>query len=78
MEINTKSGLLIESSEISEELLQLLRQWASPGNSWRVKRDQKGKLVWESHNQSNTEPKAKWSKRALSFLAGILPIESQL
>lgn len=78
VEINTKSGLLIESSEISEELLQLLRQWASPGNSWRVKRDQKGKLVWESHNQSNTEPKAKWSKRALSFLAGILPIESQL
>lgn len=78
MRINTESGLLIDSPEISRELFELLKQTAGPESAWAVTRDERGRLVWTAGGESGGEPPAKASKRILSWISGLLPIESQL
>jgi putative cardiolipin synthase len=46
--INTEMGVLIDSPELAEELAQMTERLMEPDNSWQVKLDDKGKLMWES------------------------------
>lgn len=78
MQINTESGLLIDSPEISGELFELLKRTAGPESAWAVTRDERGRLKWTAGEESGGEPPAKASKRFISWISGLLPIESQL
>ena len=79
VEINTESGLLIDSPKLSEELFSLIKRAAGPENAWRVKRDEKGRLSWSSGDVvMEGRPAAPFKKRVLSFIVGLLPIEGQL
>ncbi len=78
MRINTESGLLIDSHEISEELFALLKEIAGPESAWSVTVDEGGRLVWRAGEEAGRRPPAKWSKRAVAFIVGLLPVESQL
>ena len=78
MVINTESGMLIDSPELSEELLALVRRIALE-DSWEVTLDERGRFVWTSGAESrSSQPPARFSKKFVSFLVGWLPIESQL
>ena len=78
MEINTESGMLIDSRELSNELLALLRRVARE-DSWELTLDERGRLAWTFDGQTTTKkPPARFSKRFVSYVVGWLPIESQL
>ncbi|MDB4438464.1 phospholipase D family protein [bacterium] len=77
--INTESGLLIDSPELSRELFELIKESAGAQNAWQVSRDERGRMTWSSDDEKlKKAPKAKMSKRILSFIVGLLPIEGQL
>lgn len=77
--INTESGLLIDSPELSRKLFALIKNSVEPENAWRVDRGKGRSLVWTSGDQPlKGRPEAKLSKRILSFIVGLLPIEGQL
>lgn len=79
VDINTESGLLIHSPELSEQLAALIDKLGNSENSWRVSRDGKGKLQWESRGEvRHRPPPASWGHRFLGWFAGLLPIESQI
>ena len=78
MEINTESGMLIDSRELSNELLALLRRVARE-DSWELTLDERGRLAWAFDGKTTTKkPPARFSKRFVSYVVGWLPIESQL
>ena len=79
MEINTESGLLIDSPALSNELLEVLRGIVRSDDTWVVAADEHGRLTWTSRGETRTsEPPARFSKKAMAFIVGWLPIESQL
>ncbi|MFK7850400.1 MAG: phospholipase D family protein [Akkermansiaceae bacterium] len=80
MVINTECGLLIKSPEFSNHLLTTIRKMIEANDVWEVKKDQNGKLIWTNTDGQalNTRPPAPFSKKILSFIGGLLPIENQL
>jgi putative cardiolipin synthase len=46
--INTEIGILIDSPALAEELAQKIEYLMQPENSWRVKLDDKGRVIWVS------------------------------
>ncbi|MGE9271353.1 MAG: phospholipase D family protein [Verrucomicrobiales bacterium] len=79
LEINTESGLWIESRSLSEELGLWIDSLREPSNSWAVSRHSDGQLQWQSDRETRTtEPPAKWTRWLISRLSGLLPIRDQL
>ena len=79
MEINTESGLFIDSEPLTKELLAYLKTLVSPENSWELKLDSKGRVIWTAGGEVLTkEPRAGFSATILSGISGLLPIQSQL
>lgn len=78
-DINTESGLLIESPELASELGDLIETLSNSQNSWKVSEEPDGRLRWESRGEvRHRPPPANWGHRFLGWFAGLLPIESQI
>lgn len=79
IDINTESGVLIDSAELSAQMLELLRRMVASQSAWEVVLDEKGQLKWTIDGQElHRKPPAPFAKRLISFIVGWLPIESQL
>jgi putative cardiolipin synthase len=79
MVINTESGLLIDSEELTGALLDYVARLTAPENAWTVTRDDRGRLTWSSNGEVRSrEPKAGFGPRTLSIISGVLPIRGQL
>ncbi len=83
IEINTESGVLVESVELAEQVAALFERWNSSRMSWRLEFDDGG-LVWIDRTADGVERRTS-SEPGKSFLQalglgliGVLPIESQL
>jgi putative cardiolipin synthase len=79
VDINTECGLLIDSEELTRELLAYVKTLIRPENSWAVSRDARGRLTWSSDQGAQTkEPAAGFAAKLLSGISGVLPIQGQL
>ena len=79
LDINTESGLLIDSKPLARELNEWLEELCSSDNSWAISRDANGMVQWQSRDTTRTtEPPAKWSRKLMSRISGLLPIRDQL
>ncbi len=77
--INTENGLYVRSPKLAEQLNQYLRELTVSENSWQVKNNKDGKLIWVSADTTKTMQPAKHvGQRISDFFWGLLPIESQL
>lgn len=79
LDINTESGLLIDSRSFSKELTEWILVLTDDHNAWAVSRNDKGRIQWQSRGETRLkEPPAHWVSRFFSRVAGMLPIQSQL
>ena len=78
-DINTESGMFIDSPGLARELAGWIDELCAPKSSWQVTRNADGKIQWKSSAGTRTsEPPAKWSRKLMSRISGILPIRDQL
>jgi putative cardiolipin synthase len=56
---NAEMGVLIDSPDIAEELAKLAEELMQPENSWQVKLNDEGKLIWQSSDDIRTRQPAK-------------------
>ena len=78
--INTEMGIIFDSSSLSNRLAELLE--TQMHTSYRLA-NQNGRIVWCDEDDlklivHNTEPHSSLARRIGAWLAGLLPIESQL
>ena len=79
MVINTESGVLIDSEELTGDLLSYVSRLTAPENSWQVGLTERKGLTWSSDGKVRTkEPTAGFGPKALSVVSGLLPIRGQL
>jgi putative cardiolipin synthase len=81
--INTEGGLYIESKKIAKEVLLYMQEGIKPQNSYKVKLDSKGHLIWTTlvngkQEVYHHEPEAEILKRIESEFIELLPVELQL
>ncbi len=79
---NTELGLLFEEPQLVAELIAMFDTLASPAQSYRVTCEGRA-LRWEVASPGLpavmlVEPEAGWSRRAMSWLVGQLPIKAYL
>jgi len=74
--INTEMGILIDSPELGQELAAKIKYLMEPQNSWRVTLDEKGKLIWVSHDGTLTrQPAQNFWQRVQDVFFKIFPKE---
>jgi len=74
--INTEMGILIDSPELGQELAEKIEYLLEPQNSWRVTQDEKGKLIWVSHDGTLTrQPAQSFWQRVQDAFFKIFPKE---
>ena len=81
--INTEAGLYIESPELAKELTAYMATGIVPANSYRVRLEPNGEIVWETMRDGQKvryrhEPEAGFRRRFVANLWKLLPIDSQL
>ena len=81
--LNTEAGLYIESPELAKRLVAYMATGVVPANSYRVRLDPNGEIVWETMKDGQTvqyrdEPDTDFGRRFVADLWKVLPIESQL
>ena len=81
--INTEAGLYIESPELAERLTAYMATGVVPANSYRIRLDPNGGLVWETEQDGDIvryrdEPETDFRRRLVANLVKLLPIDSQL
>ena len=81
--INTEAGLYIESAELTKRLTDYMAAGVVPTNSYRVRLDPKGEIVWETERDGQRvryrdEPETGFRRRLVANLWKLLPINSQL
>ena len=57
--INTEMGVLINSPELGEKLARLIESYMEPQNSWRVRMNKEGDIVWQSGDEILTRQPAR-------------------
>lgn len=80
---NSETGVVIESEAFAKHLLKRLARDFEPANSWRVRLDENGRMVWEGEQgghavEQRDEPGATKALKLKSWLFGILPIADQV
>jgi len=71
---NTEMGVLIDSPELAEELAQLAEELMQPENSWQVKLNDEGKLIWQSGEDIRTrQPAQSFWQRVMDVFFKIFP-----
>jgi putative cardiolipin synthase len=81
--INTEAGIYVESRELSAILLAYMEEGVFPENSYRLKLDDDGDLVWITKDDGvevryDKDPMSTFGQRFMSGFIGMLPLESQL
>jgi putative cardiolipin synthase len=81
--INTEAGIYVESRELSAILLAYMEEGVLPENSYRLKLDDDGDLVWITKDDGvevryDKDPMSTFGQRFMSGFIGMLPLESQL
>ena len=81
--INTEAGIYVESPELAARLQAYMDEGVEPRNSYRLKLDDDGDLVWITENDGvevryDKDPLSTFGQRFTSGLIGILPVEGQL
>ena len=81
--INTEAGLYIESAELADKLTDYMATGVVPTNSYRVRLDAHGKIVWETMRDGQRvsyqdEPDTGFRRRLVAGMWKLLPIDSQL
>ena len=67
-------GALINSPGLAEELAQLAEELMQPENSWQVKLDDQGKLIWQSGNDIRTrQPAQSFWQRVMDVFFKLFP-----
>ena len=80
---NSEIGLLIDSEDFAEQVLEIMETDLDPGNSYRVTLDEKGNLVWTASGPEgpvtwHKEPETTaWQRFKSRFLRWI-PMEKEL
>jgi putative cardiolipin synthase len=80
---NSEIGLLIDSKEFAEKVLEIMERDLEPANSYRVTLDEKGNLVWTAKGPDGPETWHKepettaWQRFTSRFLRWI-PMEKEL
>ena len=71
---NTEMGVLIDSPELAEELAQLAEELMRPENSWQVKLNDEGKLIWQSGDDIRTrQPAQNFWQRVMDLFFKLFP-----
>lgn len=77
--LNTEIGLLINDKAVTRQVLVSLERDLGPDNAWRVTRDARGQLQWESSKGIvHSQPALNLWQRFLDFIFTPIPIEDQL
>ena len=81
--LNTEMGVVVESPDLAQAVLDYYRRGTSPGASYRVSLDESGRLRWHTTVDGkpvsyDKEPEASLWKRTQASLLRALPIEDQL
>jgi putative cardiolipin synthase len=73
-DFNTEMGALIDSPELAGELAQLAEELMQPENSWQVKLDDQGKLIWQAGNDIRTrQPAQSFWQRVMDVFFKLFP-----
>jgi len=76
--LNTEMGMIVTSSALAEEVAAIAERDMSPVNSWSVRLDEDGDLLWESAEETVTrQPAQSGWQRVQAWFFKIVP-ESQL
>ncbi len=76
--LNSEQGVLVSHPVLAEQLTRIFDRQVSPQRAWQVSLDEHG-TVWTDGTQTfRKEPEAPASRRAMSWLMKVLPVESQL
>ena len=76
--LNTEMGMIVTSPALAEEVAAIAERDMAPANSWRVRLDENGKLLWESAEGTVTrQPAQSGWQRVQAWLFKIVP-EGQL
>jgi putative cardiolipin synthase len=76
--LNTEQGVLVKSDVLAQQFMELFDLQASGQRAWRVKLID-GKLSWTDGSKTyDSEPEASGGRKFQAWLAGLLPIETQL
>jgi putative cardiolipin synthase len=71
---NTEMGVLIDNPELAEELAQLAEELMQPENSWQVKLNDEGKLIWQSGDDIRTrQPAQNFWQRVMDLFFKLFP-----
>jgi putative cardiolipin synthase len=81
--INTEAGLYVESPELAEQVIAFMDEGVLPENSFRVRVDEDGDLVWITRDDGEevrfrTDPHSSFWARMVSGFIAWLPVEHQL
>jgi putative cardiolipin synthase len=73
-DFNTEMGVLIASPELAVELAQLAEELMQPQNSWQVKLNDDGKLIWQSGEDIRTrQPAQNFWQRVQNLFFKLFP-----
>jgi len=78
--LNTEIGLLIDDPVLADEVARLFDRDLTPENTWRVRVNEKGELIWESSEGAVGAPqpaRTLW-QRIQVFFFSLMPVEDQL
>jgi len=71
---NTEMGVLIDSPELAEQLAQVAEELMQPENSWQVKLNDEGKLIWQSGDDIRTrQPAQSFWQRVMDVFFKLFP-----
>ena len=77
--INTEMGLLIDSPDLAEAVTIVFENLVAPENSWQVRKDEKGRLVWHSSAEARkSEPPSSFKRRFQNWFFGLFSLDEQL
>jgi putative cardiolipin synthase len=81
--LNTEAGLYVESPELAEQVIAYMDEGVRPENSYRVRLDENGHLVWETQVNGMEvrfyeDPESGFWDRFMSGFIQLLPVEHQL
>jgi len=73
-DFNTEMGVLIESPDLGEELARVAEELMQPENTWQVKLDSEGKVIWQSGDDIRTrQPAQSFWQRVQDWFFKLFP-----
>jgi putative cardiolipin synthase len=79
MNLNAEAGVLLDQTALVAQAVTLFKAWTARDRAYRLALNPAGGFDWQSDQRTlRREPEAGITRRWLSRLIGLLPIESQL